>query len=297
MAFDIKKWLMEDMKFSDAEATEMMPRFTPERVGVIEKNIGLSSANASANAEVAKLQSDLKAANDKLNAEMAEWATLTTAEKAEATALRASLEAAQVRTVQLESRLTTLATQHGVDPKALLEGAAIVPEVKKPDVPAVDPSKFVDVERFGTTVGYALDLPAQIDYIQREHHKLTGEYIDARDLVREIKQNAGKKDGVVDPVALWEAKYQIPAKRDAKAKADFDKQISDAEARGEERARSSAALPNATSPGRHAPVFGSKGADGTVQPRTSALKRPQPGQTVNAAVSAFQTHKYRSKAS
>lgn len=293
MSFDIKKWLTEEMKFSAEEAEQMLPKFTADRVSLIEKNIGTTAALSAGQAEVAKLQKQLQDANDKLNAEMAEWASLSSAEKAESEALRKSVEAAQVRAVQLENRLTTLATQHGLDPKPLLEGTAPIPEVKKPEVPAVDPTKFVGVEQFGTTVGFALDLPAQLDFIQREHHKLTGEYIDARELVREIKTNAGKKDGIVDPVALWEQKYGIQAKRDAKAKADYDKAIADAEARGEERGLSRAALPTATTPGSHAPVFGVRGSDGSVQPRTSALKRPQPGTGLQSAVNALRTHKYR----
>ena len=69
--------------------------------------------------------------------------------------------------------------------------------------------------------------------------------------------------------------------------------IAAAEARGEERARSAAALPNATPAGRHAPVFGSRNDQGQFTPRTSALHRPQPGGTVAAAAAAIRSGKYR----
>lgn len=289
MALDIKKWLTEEMGFSEAEATEMAPKFTAERAAKIETSVGLLSANTAAQTKIKQTQAELQAANDRLNAEMAEWATLSTQEKAEATELRAAVEAARVRATQLETRLTTLATQHGVDPKPLLEGAAVVPPVKEKVVPPVQDDRFAAI---GNALNYSLDLPANLEYIRDEHQALTGERLDTREIVKIIKVNAGVKGATVDPIQIWEDKYGIPAKRDAKSKADLAKTISDAEARGEERARSQQALPNATQPGRHSPVFGRKTDTGEIAPRTSALKRPQPGSSVQGAVNALRTHKY-----
>jgi len=287
MAFDLKQFLMTDLGLSDEDATATAAKIKGEKVQRLE-------ANAKTLADIDSLQTKLEAANKALEGEMAEWASLTAKEKTAATEQAETLETARVRVAQLESRLTTLANEHGVDPKALLEGTVVVPAKKEePPVPPIDPNLFVPNDRFVGALSYSIDLPASLDYIQREHFKLTGEYIDARELTKTIKANAGKKDGVVDPVQVWESQYGIPAKREAKAKADYDKDMAAAEARGEERARSAGALPNAQAPGRHAPIFGSRGPDGNVQPRTSALKRPQPGETVSRAAAALRSHKYR----
>jgi hypothetical protein len=292
MAFDIKKWLQEDMGFSEADAAEMAPKFTADRVAKIEAGIGDVATRAAAMAAITKTQTDLAAANERLNAEMAEWASLTAKEKTESTDLRNSLEAARVRATQLETRLTNLATQHGVDPKPLLEGTAVVPPTpEKPAAPVADPR----LDAFGHALNFNLDLTANLQWIQDQHRQLTGETLDTREIVKAIKANAGKKDAIIDPVALWEEKYGIPAKRAAKATADHDKEIADAEARGEERARTNAALPGPTAPGRHAPVFGQRGTNGQITPRTSHLSRPQPQQGVRSAAAALASGKYRQK--
>ncbi len=292
MAFNIKKWLQEDMGFTEAEATEMAPKFTADRITKIETTLGDVETRATAVKAIEKTQADLATANERLNAEMAEWASLTAKEKTEATELRASLEAARVRATQLETRLTTLATQHGVDPKPLLEGTAVVPDKKEPVVAPVADDRF---DSFGRALSFNLDLPANLQYIQDEHVALTGTRLDTREIVKEIKANAGKKDGIIDPIAIWEAKYGIPEKRVAKAKKDHDAEIAAAESRGEERARTNAALPGPQAPGRHAPVFGARGDNGQITPRTSHLSRPQPQQGVRAAAAALASGKYRTK--
>lgn len=296
MAFDLKKFLMDDLGMDDAEATATATKIKPEKATALAGRYQTQEELTAAAAKIEQTRQELAAANTRINEEMAEWAQLSTREKAEATELRASLEQAKVRATQLETRLTTLATQHGVDPKPLLEGAAVVAEPKKKDEPPAPDPRYVDQNNFGSAMGFALDLPANLQYISEQHFALTGERLDTREIVKTIKANAGVKGATVDPIAIWEDKYKIPEKREAKAKVDLQKQITDAEARGEERARSQAALPNASAPGRHAPVFGQRDANGAVQPRTSALQRPQPGGTVNNAVNAFRTGKYRKTA-
>ena len=295
MAFDVKKWLVEEMKFSAAEADEMAPKFSGERVSVLERSQLSVSEIAAAKAELTKTQNEYTAANTRLNAEMAEWATLTAAEKAQATELQASLEAAKTRTVQLEHRLTTLATEHGVDPTALLEGTVKIPEKVAPAAAAVDMSRFVGVDQFGPLMDFQLQLPANLQYIEREHFALTGEHLDTREIITEIRTRAQQKNANIDPVAIWEGKYDIPAKRVAQAKAKYDDEMKQAEARGEERGRTNAALPGPSSPGRHAPIFGVKTNDGSIAGRTSVLKRPQPETGVRSAAAAFASHKYREK--
>lgn len=294
-AFDIKKWLTEDMKFSAAEAETMAASFTPERIATLESGYANATALKADRAEVTKLQTEFKTANDRLNAEMAEWATLTAAEKAQATELQASLEAARVRTTQLETRLTSLAKEHGVDPAKLLEGTVTIPEKKEIVVPAIDTSKFMDRDSFNSVAAFQLQLPAKLQRIDREHFALTGEHLDTEAITGEIMKRAGKKDANIDPVAIWEEMHGIPAKREAKRLKDHDAEISAAEARGEERARTNAAMPGPNTPGRHAPVFARQAADGTMQPRTSVLQRPQPEVGVRSAAAAFASGKYRTK--
>lgn len=293
MAFDLKKWLMEDMKFSADEAEKMAASFTPERISTLEKTYGDATTYRSTSAEIAKTQQQLKEANDRLNAEMAEWATLTAKEKEQNTALQTSLEAARVRATQLETRLTTLATEHGVDPKALLEGTTVIPKKEEPKVEPVDTSRFVDREVFNSLSAFNLQLPARLQRIEREHFALTGEHLDTEAITNEIIARAGKKDAVIDPVAIWEEKHGIPEKRAAAAKKAHDAEIAAAEARGEERGRTNAALPGPQVPGRHAVVFSSRQQDGKSVPRTSVLKRPQPESGVRSAAAALASHKYR----
>lgn len=297
--FDVKKWLEEDMGFTPEKAAELAPAFTEgDRPSRIETNIGLAAANKAAQAEIAKTQTALQQANDALSVEMAEWAKLTAAEKAAATDQAAALEAARTRAVQLETRLTTLASQHGVDPKPLLEGTAVVPAAPaKPEVQPVDPSRYIDRELFGQVSTYNLDLAGALPYIQAQHFQLTGEHLDTRQIIAEVKARAGKKDAVIDPVAIWEEKYGIQAKRDAKATAARAEELAAAEKRGEERARTEMAIPGPVSPGRNSIVFGQRNQQGVVtQPRTSALARPQPGTTVATAAAALRSGKYRTAA-
>lgn len=295
--FDIKTWLVE-MGFSEAEATEMAPKFEGEKLTRIETQVGLRSTTEAERATIAATQDKLKKANEKLDAELAEWATLSAAEKASATQLQADLEASRVRATQLETRLTNLATQHGVDPKTLLEGTAPMPEVKPAAVvPANDP-KYVGLDTFGNVANFQMQLAGDLPYIAQQHFELTGERLDTRAIVAEVKNRATIKGAVIDPIAIWEEKYGIQAKREAKATEARAAEVAQAEARGYERARTESAIPGPQSPGRHSIVFGQRNASGVVEkPRESHLHRPQPGTTAMAAASALASGRYRQKVS
>lgn len=293
---ELTEFLTKEMGFSGEAAADMVPKFTADQKKKIEQTRTDAVTFRSTQAEIEKTRKQLAAENERLNEEMAEWARLSAKEKAEATELRASMEQARVRAVQLETRLTNLATEHGVDPKSLLEGTAAIPAKKEePVAPAIDPNTLVTRQMYGETMGFALDLPAQLQYIADEHRELTGQRLDTREIVNEVKARAGKKDAVIDPVKIWEEKYGIPAKREAKAAELRKQEDAAAEARGYERARTEMATPGASAPGRHAIVFGNRGADGTTAPRTSVLKRPQPETGLRSAAAALATHKYRPK--
>ena len=294
MAFDLKKWLKEEMKFSAEEADEIAPKFTAERIKTIEQAYGDANTYRTTSADISKTQRDLASANERLNNEMAEWASLTAKEKENATALQSSLEAARVRATQLETRLTNLATEHGVDPKGLLEGTTVIPKKEEPKHEPIDTSRFVTADQFGAISAFNLQLPAKLQRIEREHFSLTGEHLDTEAITAEIMARAQKKDANIDPVAIWESKYDIPTKRADALQKQRDAEIAAAEARGEERGRTNAALPGPTSPGRHSIVFQRPGSNGKPgEARTSVLKRPAPESGVRSAAAALASHKYR----
>jgi hypothetical protein len=263
---------------------------------ILAEQDAASKKLAADQAEAIKLQTELKAANDKLNVEMTEWASLTAAEQKRAKDQQASLEAAVTRSAQLEARLTALAQEHGVDPKPLIEGTVTIPKKEEPPpAPPIDVSKLVSTDVFGNVSAYNMTLATAVPYIIEQHRLLTGESLDPRFLNAEIQQRAGKQGAELDPIKIWEEKFGIPEKRAAKARAEHEAEIKAAEARGEDRARSEMAVPGAQAPGRHSIVFGQRDATGNVAARTSLLKRPQPESTVRAAAQALATHKYRSK--
>lgn len=294
MALDAKKWLMEELGFSAEEADALSPKFTAERLGKIETSVGLLSANAAAQREIEANRAELQRANDQLSREMAEWATLTQSEKNQATELQSALEASRVRATQLETRLTNLATQHGVDPKSLLEGTTVVPEVTVKKPTSTDEPRYVPMDAFSTVANFNLDLAGALTYIAQEHQELTGKRLDTREIVSEIKARSQKQGATVDPIAIWEEKYGIPKIRTDRETAARAEEIRLAEERGAQRARTEIEMPGPTPPGRHSVVFGRRDQAGTVtQPRTSVLSRPQPQTTVQNAVAALRSGKYR----
>jgi hypothetical protein len=299
MAFDVAKWLKDEMKFSDAEATEMAAKFSGERASALEAGYASASdrATIAANRDDAnRVKADLEAKTAKLNAEIAEWATLTTAEKGQADDLRASLEASQAEVLRVRQVAERVAAQAGVDLKTLLPAEP----VKKVEEPVkFDTSKFVDRDTFSTLSRYTLEASAAMPYIAEEHRELTGKRLDTRTLMAEIQKRATQPNAVMDPVKIWEEMHSIPALRETKAAEARAAEISAAETRGEERARSSMAVPGAhqTRSVRPSPVLSVRQENGQFATRTSALKRPIPQSTVMSAASAFRSHKYREKAS
>ena len=243
-------------------------------------------------AELQKAQSELETANQRLNAEMAEWAQVQSGSKQATDKMRADLEAAQNRVLLLQQRVTRIATDAGLDVSKALEGID-QPPPKKPDTPQVDLTglaKLDDVnQQFGRLANMALELPAILDDLRDEHHDLFGKRLNTQDIVKEIQARAGTRGNTktLDPRAIWEELHKVPERRAEVEKKKFDDAIKSAEQRGREAALSEQLIPGSqTVPGRHAPVFGEKGRD-------SVLKRPQPQSTVHAAASAFRSGKYR----
>ena len=79
MAVDVLKWLKEDMKFSDDEIKDLAPRFQADgRADLLEKGYlrvqDYSKKMDEGKAALKTQQDELSAANDRLTAEMADWA-------------------------------------------------------------------------------------------------------------------------------------------------------------------------------------------------------------------------------
>lgn len=291
MDFDLKRYLTEDMGFDEAAADAMLPNFTPERVAkVAERYATPQQKQALAGLETA--QANLQAAEQRLNGEIAEWSTMTAAEKANNEQMRNDLESAQRKVFDLQQKATRLAEQAGVDPKTVI-GEPVVEPKKEVVAAPVDTSKFIDRETFGNIASFQMELPATLQFIADQHFDLTGTRLDTRDIVKEIRARVGKAGADVDPIHVWEEKYDIAAKRQAKSDAALKQQLKDADDKGYERGRSEASIPSPSMPGRSAPVFTMKDNG---QPRTSRLSRPQPETTVTAAAQALRSGKYRTAA-
>jgi len=293
---EIKKWLMEDMGFTEKEITDqkLVEAFTPDRIAKLEdgymRQADYDRAQNELKAAVTKQQTDLEAAQQRLDAEVAEWATVQAGGKKATDQMRTDLEAAQNDVLRFQQALKRTAEANGLNYDDLVKGIDVKPVVK-PDVtaPLFDESKFVTRESYIALTNMALQVPAQLDRIQREHFDLTGEYLNPEELVAEVQERARTKGNTksLELRDVWEEKHEIPAKRTAKAKQDHDAEIAAAEKRGREAAYSESALPGggAQPVGSHAPIFRGE--------RTSVLERPQPQVASQAAVTALRTGKYR----
>ncbi len=294
-----EEWL-KAKGFSDDEVTEVSTKFTPERmVKIAEDSMRQSDYDRTmdeGNAALTTARADLATANARLNTEMAEWAIVERNGKEASTKLQTDLEAADARVTQLTSRVTKLATEAGIDPKTILEGLEgdVTPKPKdtQPDMTGyvkVDDLAAEINKRLGPLASGILDVPAALYQLGQEHQTLFGEALDTRPLIAEIKTRAGTQGNQksLDPRAVWEELHSVEDKREEVATAAHDAEITAAIEKGRHEARSEQALPGSTTvPGRHAAIFGDTG-------RKSALERPQPMTTINAAVSALESGKYR----
>ena len=109
MAFDTMKWL-GSLGFTPEEITELEPKFSA-RADKLD----------AADRQIATAQAALKAKDDQLTAEMAQWAELQGENTKEADKLRKDLEQTRVEKSQIEARLRTLAEQSGQNVDDLLK--------------------------------------------------------------------------------------------------------------------------------------------------------------------------------
>src|SRR5216683_685470 len=174
MAFDVVKWLREDLGYTEDEAKDLAPKFA-DRADKLEKGqlrqADYSRVMNEGNAKVKKLQDDLSAANERLIADMAEWAEQKSQDGNDTAALKKKVDDSEAAVFKLQQKLTRLAEDAGIDPKTVLEGEVIPP--KKEEPPTFDPNPLI--QQMGGIADYMLTLNAELPAIAQEHFELTGE--------------------------------------------------------------------------------------------------------------------------
>lgn len=308
MALDLKAWLIE-MGVPAVKADDIVPSLGDAAITANIEKYGLRQSDYSKQMDAVKAketalteaQGKLDEANERLNLEMVEWAETQRGGGEITEKMRNDLAKAQGEVTRLTSVITTKAQELGLDPKTVI-GEVPVPEVKP--VPAAAPNLdgYVTDARLGQVGRYLMTLPAELEDIAQEHFELTGERLSRKAIVQEIEARGQDKlnrnpDGTfkraIDARAIWEEKYDIPAKRQAAATAKHDAEIKAAEERGYERSRTEAALPGQQPIGRHSPVLKEAG---NAREAGSVLKRPTGAahaDHISKAASALATHKYR----
>jgi hypothetical protein len=291
---ELKNVLKTDAEFTDEQLAGLNKKQLESLANGYMRQADYDRAMNEGKVELEKRQGELATANERLNAEMAEWATLTAAEKQTATKQRADLEKAQADVLRLRQTMERIGSDSGVDVSKYLEG--MPPPVVKKDEPTVDLSGYAKADDLTRSVqslaDMMLSLTPDLMQLSVEHQSLYGQPLDVRDIVKEIRTRAATKGNQkpLDPRAIWEEQHKVPEKRTEVEKKRFDDAIAQAEARGREAALSESVIPGQTnSPGRHSIIFGGKTNE-------SKIQRPQPGETVAKAAAAFRTHKYATDA-
>lgn len=292
-AEDAKRVLKEDVGFTD----EQLAGLNAEQLNKIAGGYMRQSEFDTQFNALKVSQQQLEDANTRLNSEMAEWATVQASGQQVTQQMRDDLEKAQMKVTQLTSRVTRLATDAGFDPAKALEGLeapVTTSPTNAPDLSGYMKTSDLDAainQRLGGLASGILDVPAELAAIADEHRELFNKRLDTREIVKEIKARASTRGNQksLDPREVWHELHGVPAAITAKTQKERADEIAAAEARGRDAARSEMMVPGSTAaPGTRSVVF----ADASKQ-RESALKRPQPGETVRTAASALQSGKYR----
>lgn len=303
MALDLKAWLTEIGVAAD-KIDAILPALGDTVAANIEKSTLRQSDYSTKMNALGVAQTKLDEANERLNLEMVEWSETQQAGGVITEKMRKDLAKAQGEVARLTSVITTKSTELGLNPAEIIGD---VPPVVVPPTPAGPDlsgyAKFTDLDtRFGNVGDYLMQLPVEIAVIQHEHQELTGEWLDPREIIKEVKARATDKlnrnaDGSfkkpVDPRSIWEETNGIAAKRTTRQTEAHTAEIKAAEERGYERRATEAALPGQQPIGRHSPVLRQAG-----NAQDGGSKAPRPGQAGHAsrlsgAATALATHKYR----
>jgi hypothetical protein len=295
MALDVQKYLKSELGMADADIAIVLEKLTPFS-DKLEKSVLMQADYSREMDKIKKTKDELAEANERLNADLAEFATLTADEQGNATKLKERIEAEESRSFRLTQKLTRLAEEHGVDPKTVLGDVEPAPEPKKVAAVAFDDKTLrKDLNLMvGGVASYMLDLNASIDDIAEEHQRLTGEKFNRRAFIDGIKKDiAANKTENLDPVKRWESQFGIPEKRIAASTLERETAIKNAREEGRVAGLSEAALPGGhqSQQGHESPVFKTSNVV-----KGSVMQRPQPSQRLSGAVSALTTGKYRKPA-
>lgn len=305
MAFDLEGWLKKDLGISDDDVALVRDKLAGA-APKIEQGLLRQSDYSRHMDDLRGQQQALADSTTRLEAEIAAWAR-TQAEGGQITAQQqAEITRLKTERYQLQLAVEASARAAGQDPTAAVAavlGTTTPPPNTPPNQPpAFDPSKFVSPDQLGSHLNslatLSLRLPAQLAAISREHHALTGEHIDEMSIISEIEKRAQTRGNQksLDPKTVWEEMHDIPTKRTAAAEKRQTDLIAAAEARGREAAMTEMAAQGGASvprpAGRQSPILHGPNGVG----RESVLKRPQPGDTVQRAVNAFRTGKYKTGA-
>lgn len=289
--FALKDWLT-DLGLAGDDLALVETKLTPVAPKIGEGVLRQQDYSAKMN-ELNTARTELQAANDRLSAEAAEWATLTAAEKQAAQGQRAALEAAQTKVAALTNRVKTIAANAGIAEADALQGIDTVAPPTTPPTTSNQPPADERFDAFGRQLNgiaaMAVTLPAELQMIAEDHRDLTGERLDTRAIAAEIHKRAGTRGNQksLDPRVVWEELHDVPAKRAAKDKERVEGLVAAAREEGRTQGLSEAALPTGSREARHSPVL--------VQAANSQsrIQRPQPQTAVSGAVAAFQSGKYR----
>lgn len=290
---DAKAYLKDDVGYSEEQLATLNATQLKKLADGLMRQSDYDSALNEEKGKLAKAQADLDAKNERLNAEMAEWATVQR-QGGEVTAkMQRDMEALQAGRAAAIARIQNLAQQAGMDPTKALEGLdSPVPPTPQP-TPQPQGLSQADVQRMiseslGGLASGILDVPAELATLADEHKDLYGKTLDQKAIVAEIKARASTRGNTkpLDPRLVWEEMHKVPERRREKDLAEREAAIKSARDEGYQAALSERHVPGSTSaPGHRAPIFGGK--------PESALKRPQPGGTVRSASDAFRSGKYR----
>jgi hypothetical protein len=312
MALDLKAWLLEQ-GVPAHKADDVMPLLagTPfaenidKSIGTIDRLTASATKLQEREAALTAAQTKLDQANERLNQEMVEWAEERAKGGVVTDQMRADMAKAQGEVTRLSAIVTSKATELGLDPKAILGEPPVVTPPARTDVtpPNLDGyAKTADINKqLGSYGRYLMTLPATLLRIQHEHQTLTGEWLDPEVIVREIEtrgsdpRNINRDGSLVKPIdatAIWEEKFDIQAKRTAKAAADSKAHDDAIREEGRQEIRSQAALPGQQPQGRHSPVLRQAG-DTAHAPRLQRPSSAASADRISKAASALATHRYR----
>lgn len=222
------------------------------------------------------------------------WKTDTEKVLLDATTAR---EQAESKLAAVQAKIKELAPTYAI-PESELSSVltpATTPITRKEDPPRdVESGKFVSKDDFNRVVMDYAKLPAIMVAIEREHLRLFGQQAEMPDFIA-LMDEAGKNKLTLR--AQWEQKFKVPERRMAIQKEAHDKEISEAEKRGEESARTKFLAEN---PGSGVNVRRENQVGSPVldisrkhakdgKPNTE----PSPARGVEAAIAAFNQGTYR----